>query len=143
MLFVEASPCFVNPSRVSPVRLSVQATTPTSSSKRLLVDGRAAICVSAVFCTASTVVTAERIGPKSERTRKWLSGVFHNQDWERFEATTCLVFGEDTIYAQIDAKKAVAFQTMISPDPSADAKCECFVFYFSPVDDLTCCSFNI
>lgn len=122
MLFVESAPNFINPSRVSPLRLSRQMATGSSATQRLLVDGRIAICVSAVFCTESVVVVAGKIGPKSERTRKWVSGIFHNQDWERFEALMCLVFGQDILYAQINSKSAIAFQTMISPDASAGNK---------------------
>ncbi|KAJ7111512.1 hypothetical protein C8R44DRAFT_632986 [Mycena epipterygia] len=48
--------------------------------------------------------------------RKWLSGIFHNQEWERFESLMCLVFGETVLHAQISTKHAVSFQTMISPE---------------------------
>ncbi|KAJ7441881.1 hypothetical protein FB451DRAFT_1190858 [Mycena latifolia] len=116
MLFVETSPNFINPSRVSPLRLSRQSTSGSSGSHRLAVDNRLATCVSAVFCAESVVVTAGKIGPKSERMRKWVSGIFHNQDWERFESLMCLVFGEDVMYGQINSKKAISFQTMISPE---------------------------
>jgi hypothetical protein len=127
MLFVDSAPNFINPARVSPVRLSTQVTSGPSSTRRLLVDGRIATCISAVFCSESVVITAEKIGQKSERTRKWVSGLFHNQDWERFESLICLVFGEDTMYAQINSRKAVAFQTMISPEPSAGVKGRVFL----------------
>lgn len=122
MLFVEASPNFINPSRVSPVRLSIQGGSGPSTTQRLLVEGRVATCVSAVFCSESVVVSAEKIGPRSDRTRKWVSGIFHNQDWERFESLMCLVFGQELMYAQINSRKAIAFQTMISPEGSGGAK---------------------
>ncbi|KAJ7270155.1 hypothetical protein B0H12DRAFT_1178325 [Mycena haematopus] len=44
--------------------------------------------------------------------RKWISGVFHDQDWERFEAILCLVFHETTMFSQI-TDKAISFQTML------------------------------
>ncbi|KAJ7019254.1 hypothetical protein C8F04DRAFT_1197902 [Mycena alexandri] len=123
MLFVEASPSFINLSRVSPLRLSKQASAGASATQRLLVDGQIAVCLSAVFCTDSMVVSAGKIGVKSERYRKWISGIFHNQDWERFESVVCLVFGEDLMYTQINNKKAVSFLTMISPiDSGGDEK---------------------
>ncbi|KAJ7019099.1 hypothetical protein C8F04DRAFT_1276683 [Mycena alexandri] len=121
MLFVEASPSFVNLSRVSPLRLSKQAAVGASATQRLLVDGKIAICLSAVFCTESMIVSAGRIGTKTDRTKKWISGIFHNQDWERFESVVCLVFGEDLMYTQINNKKAVSFQTMISPPDTGSA----------------------
>ncbi|KAJ7039399.1 hypothetical protein C8F04DRAFT_1255104 [Mycena alexandri] len=81
----------------------------------LLVDGQIAVCLSAIFCTDSVVVNAGKIGARSERYRKWIAGIFHNQDWERFESVVCLVFGEDIMYTQINNKKAVSFLSMISP----------------------------
>ncbi|KAJ7722043.1 hypothetical protein B0H16DRAFT_1699454 [Mycena metata] len=122
MLFVECKPNFINPSRVSPLCLSRQASAGTSGTQRLMYDGQIAVCLSAVFCTDSVVVTAGKIGGKSERMRKWVSGIFHNQDWERFESLMCLVFGQDILYAQISNKKAISFQTMISPEGASAAE---------------------
>lgn len=70
------------------------------------------------------VVSAGQISSKTDRTRKWISGIFHNQEWERFEAVMCLVFGEDILYAQISSKKAIAFQSVISPDMASGSKGE-------------------
>ncbi|KAJ7112266.1 hypothetical protein C8R44DRAFT_632337 [Mycena epipterygia] len=56
--------------------------------------------------------------------RKWLSGVFHNQEWECFEAIMCLVFGEPILYAQLSAQKSILFQTMISPLNDSSTKGE-------------------
>ncbi|KAJ7758271.1 hypothetical protein B0H16DRAFT_1885288 [Mycena metata] len=122
MLFVEGAPAFINLSRVSPLRLSKQASSGASATQRLLVDGKVAVCVSAIFCTDSMIISAGKIGTKTERTRKWISGILHNQDWERFESVVCLVFGEDVMYTQINNKKALAFQTMISPDSASGGK---------------------
>ncbi|KAJ7709295.1 hypothetical protein B0H16DRAFT_1745939 [Mycena metata] len=122
LVFQEAEPNFINPSRVSPLRLSRQASTGSNPTYRLLVGTRIATCVSALFCSESVVVEPAKIGAKSERMRKWISGIFHNQEWERFEALMCLVFGESVMYSQITPKKAVAFQTMISPDTAVASK---------------------
>ncbi|KAJ7016187.1 hypothetical protein C8F04DRAFT_1349179 [Mycena alexandri] len=121
MLFVKASLSFVNLSRVSPLRLSKQAAAGASATQRLLVDGKIAIGLSAVFCMESMVVSAGKIGAKTDRTKKWIAGIFHNQDWERFESVVCLMFGEDLMYAQINNKKAVSFQSMISPSEAGSA----------------------
>ncbi|KAJ7937860.1 hypothetical protein B0H13DRAFT_2302332 [Mycena leptocephala] len=76
-------------------------------------------------CTESHVVAPMRIGIKSERQRKWISGVFHDQEWERWEAIVCLVSHEKIMYSQI-TDKAISFQTMLSPDvrngPNAPAE---------------------
>ncbi|KAJ7642478.1 hypothetical protein DFH06DRAFT_1137488 [Mycena polygramma] len=122
LTFKEAEPNFINPSRVSPLRLSRQASPGSSPTYRLLVGTRIALCVTSVFCSESVLAEPAKIGAKSDRVRKWLSGVFHNQEWERFEALCCLVFGETVMYGQISSKKAVAFQTMISPDSSGGTK---------------------
>ncbi|KAJ7640376.1 hypothetical protein DFH06DRAFT_1137830 [Mycena polygramma] len=122
LTFAEASPNFINPSRVSPVRLSSKVSMGSTSTLRLHVDDRIATCVSALFCSESKVVAPVKIGGKSERMRKWISGVFHNQEWERFESLMCLVFGEQLLRAQISTKNAVSFQTMISPDSGSSTK---------------------
>ncbi|KAJ7028866.1 hypothetical protein C8F04DRAFT_963544 [Mycena alexandri] len=100
-------------------------------------DNKIAVCVSAVFCTESVVVTAAKIGGKSERLRKWVSGIFHNQEWERFEALMCLVFGRDILYAQINGKKAISFQSMISPENSSGSKGECLPHHYCCLRALT------
>jgi len=122
LLFKEAEPNFINPSRVSPLKLSRQLTSGSSPTQRLLVGTRIAVCVSALFCSESVVVEPARIGAKSERMRKWVSGIFHNQEWERFEALMCLIFGEDVMYSQISPKMAISFQTMISPELAGISK---------------------
>jgi hypothetical protein len=132
MLFTEADPNFINPARVNPIKLARQTTAGTTGNQRLLYNGRIAVCVSAVFCTESVVVTSGKISSKTDRTRKWISGIFHNQDWERFEAVMCLVFGEEVLYAQISPKKAIAFQSMISPDVASGSKGKPVTFLYLP-----------
>lgn len=115
MLFSEAKPNFVNPSRVSPLQLGIRVSAGSTQTHRLYYGDRVAICVSAVCVTESFLSAPRRIGAKSDRQRKWISGVLHDQDWERFEGTICLAFHERILYGQI-SDKAISFQTMISPD---------------------------
>lgn len=135
MLFQSAEPNFINPSRVSPLDLSSRVSVGSSQTNRLHVGDRVAVCVSALCCTESFISAPKRIGGKSERQRKWISGVFHDQDWERFEALMCLLFAEKVMYAQI-TDKAISLQTMISPDLGR-AECTftrrrcCSLFYHS------------
>ncbi|KAJ7131531.1 hypothetical protein C8R43DRAFT_957028 [Mycena crocata] len=100
VLFVEALGKYVNPSRSSPGKASVQLSSGVSASQRLNFNDR---------------VAPRKIGTNSDRLRKWISGVFHNQEWERFEAYMCLVFGEALMHAQLSPEKALSFQTMIGP----------------------------
>ncbi|KAJ6457541.1 hypothetical protein C8R47DRAFT_1227355 [Mycena vitilis] len=134
VLFREANPNFINPSRVSPLRLTSQISAGSAATQRLMVDGRVAMCVSPVFCTESFVVEARKIGANSERTRKWLSGIFHNQEWERFESLICLVFGEPILYAQLTPKKSMSFQTMMSPANATAAQDTDTAFAGAPSD---------
>ncbi|KAJ7626517.1 hypothetical protein DFH06DRAFT_1141828 [Mycena polygramma] len=119
VLFREADPNFINPSRVSPLLLSCQVTAGSAATQRLMVNGRVAMCVTSIFCTESFLVDAKKIGANTDRTRKWLSGIPHNQDFERLESLFCLVLGEHVLYAQITPKKALSFQTMMSPANAA------------------------
>ncbi|KAJ7767247.1 hypothetical protein B0H16DRAFT_1521466 [Mycena metata] len=116
IVFQEAAPNFVNISRISPLRLNTRISAGSSSTYRLHIDDRVAVCVSVICATESHLVAPKRIGVRSERMRKWVSGVMHDQEWERFESVTCLLFHEQTMYTQI-TDKAISFQTMISPDP--------------------------
>ncbi|KAJ7733303.1 hypothetical protein B0H16DRAFT_1579726 [Mycena metata] len=116
IVFVEAKPNFCNISRISPLRLNTRISAGSSSTYRLHVDDRIAICVSVICTTESHLVAAKRIGVKSERMRKWVAGVMHDQEWERFESATCLLFHEQVMYTQM-TNRAISFQTMISPDP--------------------------
>ncbi|KAJ7016597.1 hypothetical protein C8F04DRAFT_1201832 [Mycena alexandri] len=116
IVFAEAAPNYCNLSRVSPLRLNTRISAGSSSTYRLHIDDRIAICVSVICTTESHLVAPKRIGVKSERMRKWVSGVMHDQEWERFEANVCLQFHEQIMYSQI-VDKAISFQTMISPDP--------------------------
>ncbi|KAJ7040019.1 hypothetical protein C8F04DRAFT_1315137 [Mycena alexandri] len=116
IVFDEAKPNFVNPSRVSPLRLNTRILAGSSTTHRLHVDDHIAICVTVVCTTDSHLVAPKRIGVRSERMQKWLSGVPHDQEWERMQAETCLMFHEQTMYSQI-TDKVLSFRTMISPDP--------------------------
>ncbi|KAJ7161106.1 hypothetical protein C8R46DRAFT_1038268 [Mycena filopes] len=116
MLFQSADPNYINLSRVSPLELSSRVSGGSSQTSRMHVGDRIAICVS---------------------ERKWFSGVFHDQDWERFESITSLVFGDPIMYGQMQ-DKAISFQTMICPD-LARAQCAyllhcyfCKIFCTSP-----------
>ncbi|KAJ7605400.1 hypothetical protein DFH06DRAFT_1020279 [Mycena polygramma] len=101
------------------MHLSRQPVPGKSGSHRVHVDNRVAVCVSALFCTESKLLSPTKIGGKSDRTRKWVSGIFHNQEWERFVALICLVFGEHVMRAQLSSKKSLSFQTMMSPADSS------------------------
>jgi hypothetical protein len=70
MLFDVAEPNFVSLSRVSPLHLGSRISAGSAQTYRLYYGDRIAICVSAICCTESHLVTAKQIGAKSDRTRK-------------------------------------------------------------------------
>ncbi|KAJ7187201.1 hypothetical protein C8R46DRAFT_1207166 [Mycena filopes] len=100
IVFQEAKPNYVNMSRISPLRLNTRMSGGASATCRMYIEDRVAICVSAICCTVSNLVAPKKIGIKSERMRKSISGVLHDQEWSDL----------------IAADKSVAFQTMISPE---------------------------
>lgn len=69
-------------------------------------DRDPAVCVSTVLCRESHVLEPP---PKGLR-QKWISGVFHTQEWERTVGAICTVFGEDVLQAQL-VKDAIQFTT--------------------------------
>ncbi|KAJ7471248.1 hypothetical protein B0H11DRAFT_1919809 [Mycena galericulata] len=114
VLFVDAPGCIINPSRVDPRRIASQATSPDLSRYLLVIDGKTALCVSSVMSTDSVLSAGRSFG--RSRPRKWLSGLFHNQEYERFVSFMCLAFGASTMYAQL-LNAAVTFQTALGPLP--------------------------
>jgi hypothetical protein len=123
LLFQHAAPNFINPSRIPPLRLSTQLSTGATPTIRLNVDNRIAVCVSYVFSTESCVLEPKKVG-NTDRLRKWISGILHNQEWERLEALFGLVYGQHVLYAQLTPRNALSFQTMIeSPKSKLDVSC--------------------
>ncbi|KAJ7502480.1 hypothetical protein B0H11DRAFT_2223394 [Mycena galericulata] len=114
VLFVDAPVVFINPSRIDPRRITSQATSTDLSRYLLLVDGKTAICVSSVMSSESVLSSGRSFG--RSRPHKWLSGLLHNQEYERFVSLMCLAFGASTMYAQL-VNAAVTFQTALGPLP--------------------------
>ncbi|KAJ7662745.1 hypothetical protein DFH06DRAFT_1396900 [Mycena polygramma] len=116
MTFEYAAPNFINLSRIPPFDLSSRESAGSARVSRLYFGGRVAVCVAAVCSIESHVVAPNNPGPQSDVQCKWLSGVMHDQDWERFEAIVCLVVGEQFMYGQL-TDNAVTFRTRLNPDP--------------------------
>lgn len=98
---------YVNPARISPLDLSVRSLPGKTTRYHLYTkDRRPAICVSTVLCRESHILEPP---PKGLR-QKWISGVFHTQEWERTVGTICTSFGHDVLQAQL-VKDAIQFTT--------------------------------
>jgi hypothetical protein len=105
---------FINPSRISPALLVIRNTTQASQSARLNVGSRVAICVSAGMCLESFMVEPHQGTGSAPRKRRYLSLLFHNQEWERWESCMCLAFSETFLFTQM-TDFAVHMGSVISP----------------------------
>jgi hypothetical protein len=119
ILFVDAKGGFINPSRIDPARISIQFTTHDSSRYILLADGIVATCVSSVMSSESLLVYGRSIG--KALPRKWLTGLMHNQEYERFVALICMVFGAAVVYGQL-SNGGVLFQSRLG-SPKGSGTC--------------------
>ncbi|KAJ7258993.1 hypothetical protein C8J57DRAFT_1472215, partial [Mycena rebaudengoi] len=120
ILFVKARGGFINPSRIDPGRISVQSTVTDGSRYILLADGAVATCVSSVMSTESRLVHGRSIG--KSLPRKWLTGMLHNQEYERFATLICMAFGVAVVYGQLN-NGGLMFQTRLgSPLGTGTAK---------------------
>ena len=98
---------YINPSHadpreivVIPVRIS------TSERLHLYVGDQAAICVSPIFSVDDHLRDPSEIGLK----QKYISGIFHCQEWERFCGFMCMAFQKEYLSAQL-FKDALSFAT--------------------------------
>ncbi|RXW18750.1 hypothetical protein EST38_g7114 [Candolleomyces aberdarensis] len=113
--------CFVddgnmtNPSRSSPVNTEVREV--PGGRFHLYRDGQPLLAVSPVFLEQSQLLTPSTTG----LTQKYIRGIMHSQEWERFVAWTCMAFGHATLAAQL-AKDALQFSTRPRFDSKDDGK---------------------
>ena len=98
---------YINPSRadpreivVIPVRIS------TSERLHLYVGDQVAICVSPIFSVEDHLRDPSEVGLK----QKYISGIFHSQEWERLCGFMCMAFQKEYLSAQL-FKDALSFTT--------------------------------
>lgn len=87
---------YINPSRVDPKDVSVRPMYQSSENKRIFVGKDVAVCVSTIYSKGSYLLE----GKTWALPQKMLSGIFHSQEWQRFEAFMCLAFSHEVLYAQ-------------------------------------------
>ncbi|KAJ7038552.1 hypothetical protein C8F04DRAFT_1324377 [Mycena alexandri] len=115
----EKSGLYINPSRVSPVDVTVRPTkqgTKTTSHMRINVDNSVATCVSCGMCVESWVTRTAKTFGSNPREYKCISLVMHNQDWERWAAWMCLCFNEQQLYASMSGRAIQIRSIMSNPD---------------------------
>ncbi|KAH6902997.1 hypothetical protein BKA70DRAFT_1374066 [Coprinopsis sp. MPI-PUGE-AT-0042] len=59
--------------------------------------------------------------PERGLRQKWLSGIFHSQEWERFVGFICTLFGHERLSAQL-AKDAIQFSTRAHYGKGGDSR---------------------
>ncbi|KAH6871665.1 hypothetical protein BKA70DRAFT_1450893 [Coprinopsis sp. MPI-PUGE-AT-0042] len=102
-----SSGAFINPSRISPLEVCVRHVPGARVRSHLYtLDNGPAICVSTVMLVNSYLLAP----PERGLRQKWLSGIFHSQEWERLVGFIVTVFGYDRLSAQL-AKDAIQFTT--------------------------------
>jgi hypothetical protein len=117
---------FVNPSRASPTVITVReiSSGAVSHSRRFhaYVESSPAIFVSAIFSELSKMREPTQHG----LPQNMLQGKFHTQEWDRFVAFMCMVFGKRELNANV-ARDSMHFVTRaLSPD-GASGKLKTFL----------------
>ena len=88
----------MNLSRISPLELHTVYTSHDCTRSALHVDQRHAICLSPIYVHESQLLTASETGIRN----KFIKGVLHEQEMQRFVGATCMAFGHGTVlHAQI------------------------------------------
>ncbi|KAJ3564755.1 hypothetical protein NP233_g8088 [Leucocoprinus birnbaumii] len=118
---------YVNPSRVDPLMLSARSITADNTRYNLEIKTTApsvyelAFCITPIRVTKSLLLFASGTGSGSTRESKYIYGCAHSQDWERMVSTLCMVFGEETLDAQVygaDLQYSTQSRSKDSPTPS-------------------------
>ncbi|KAK7040605.1 hypothetical protein R3P38DRAFT_2769080 [Favolaschia claudopus] len=105
---------FFAPQREAPDSLSLAQEPGTSPySYKLYAGNEYAIAVTPGLCFESYVVEPFRSGGTPPRFRKFISVLFHNQDWERFVSFVCCCFDRRMLHTQMTGK-ALQFSTKMN-----------------------------
>lgn len=98
---------FINPSRVSPLDVNIFYTTHDRKRSLLQCNLKTAICLSPILSRDSYLLTPTSFGLRN----KYISGHFHSQEWQCFEAFATTVFDKPVMTAQL-YNDALSFVTM-------------------------------
>uniref|UniRef100_A0A8H8CF40 Uncharacterized protein n=1 Tax=Psilocybe cubensis TaxID=181762 RepID=A0A8H8CF40_PSICU len=98
---------FINPSRVSPLDVSILYMGNDRKRATLQCNSVPAICLSAILTRDSYLLEPISKG----LCNKFLSGHMMHQEWERFAGFACMAFGHQVMVASI-RDKAITFGTM-------------------------------
>jgi hypothetical protein len=114
---------FINLSRADPSLLHVRRAHNAQSSQALMTElGGPWICLSVCACKDSKLTSLEPApGKKGDQVWKYIHGIFHTVEWERFCAAVGMAWGVRSMQAPLTAN-AITFSTRCAP---ADGKFMC------------------
>ncbi|KAK6974081.1 hypothetical protein R3P38DRAFT_2812267 [Favolaschia claudopus] len=105
---------FFAPQRESPDHVMLAQEPGTASSAyKLYIGSEYAIGVTPGLCFESYLVDTFRSNANPPRYRKFISLLFHNQDWERFVSFMCCCFDRRMLHTQMTGK-ALQFSTKMN-----------------------------
>lgn len=98
---------FINPSRISPLDVNIFYTSHDRKRSVLQCNYKTAICLSPILSRDSHLINPASFGLRN----KFVSGHFHQQEWQRFQGFACMVFDRPSMVSQI-YNDAISFVTM-------------------------------
>ncbi|KAJ6512498.1 hypothetical protein C8R45DRAFT_960590, partial [Mycena sanguinolenta] len=119
MSFVESGQ-YVNPVRVSPLKIATSPTKAASANCRLTMgkSGPPAAFVTAGMCTDSCLTKFFTTTGVESYIYKYVSMLLHSQDRERFDAFMCLCFGREHLYTSMTDGAIQFSSALIKPGGS-------------------------
>lgn len=124
---------YINPARISPERVSAtaikSAVDGSGGNFRLSKDGSPAICVTAGMCLDSRLIEPVYTSGSDAMLHKYIAVIFHSQDWQRWEAFMCQLFGKPRMYANMaDSALQIGSVKVRPAAPQAGDSSKLFVF---------------
>lgn len=98
---------YIGPSRVSPLEVNIHYTSPDLKRSTLQCNFKTAICLTPILSQECFLVNPSTTGLRN----KYISGYFHQLEWQRFEGFVCMVFDKSSMVAQIN-NRTISFGTM-------------------------------
>lgn len=116
---------YINPCRISPLDVLIKSV-PGSTFKYHLhgADRKVLVCLVPVLCRNSYLME-----PNGQTMRKkYITGIFHSQEWERFIGFICTAFDQLELEAQL-LQDAIQFATR--PESAQGMIVSSFFFFFA------------
>ncbi|KAJ7279536.1 hypothetical protein C8J57DRAFT_1303567 [Mycena rebaudengoi] len=112
MTFVQSG-IYINPCRISPALCSTEQSGQNAAARRITIDKKTVISVMVGMCTESYLTEAVAGNGSDPRYKRYMHILQHNQEWERWQAFHCLVFGYEILYSHIN-ENAIQLSSVLS-----------------------------